>query len=65
MPQQINITMISNAAATSRLIFNPKKGKINRPTKGRVHIQIMMASAISSLYGFASGNLSAVYRILA
>jgi hypothetical protein len=39
---------INRTAATSRLMLNPKRGRTNRPTKGRVHIQIRMASTISS-----------------
>ena len=48
MPQQSTRIAINNPAETSRMIFNPKKGNINRPTKGRVHIHMRMASAISS-----------------
>lgn len=48
MPRQITRMTINNPAKTSKLIFNPKKGKTNRPTKGSVHIHIRIASAISS-----------------
>jgi hypothetical protein len=48
IPQQIARMAMNNAAAAIKLIFNPKKGKISKPTSGRVHIQTVMASAISS-----------------
>jgi hypothetical protein len=48
MPQQMIIAAMNNAAAATKPTFTPKRGTTSRPTSGRVHIQMTMASAISS-----------------
>lgn len=58
MPQQTTIATMNNAAATNKPTFNPKKGTTSRPTSGRVHNHMVIATAMSSKPDLNFSNMS-------